>query len=565
MADVSFPAAPPAPRWRSARINWNLASGLTLMLFVTMHLIGHTVLLVSLDWAEPIQTALMKPWRTMPGTVLLVAALVYHAGHALLAVYRRRTLRMARWEAWQLALGLAIPLFLMMHVIGTRVSELTQGTTSFYATTLISLWISLPLVGIMQFVAVIVTWLHGCIGIHFWLRTRPGYARWQPALLVAALLLPSFAIAGYVSGGNQVMRSAAQDPNFIPNAQAEAGQTRATYDSNMALVRASYMLYAALLVLPFGARAVRGLVQRRRQPPRLTLATGRRLRVHPGASILETLRENGIAHAAICGGRARCTTCRVLVTKGLDEVPPPDARETRALARINATPGTRLACQVRPTADMTVLPLLAPHATARDGSMRGGLEGSERLITVLFVDLRGSTLLGERHLPYDVMFLLNRFFHEMTQALVETRGHYSQFTGDGLMALYGLTGDPKQGARDALRGADAMLKRLAHLNDTLARELREPLRIGIGIHHAEAIVGAMGPPNSQIISAIGDTVNVCARLESLTKAHGVPLIVSEQTAQAAGLATTEMLHDAQLRGRRGNVRFYAFHDVPQLA
>ena len=175
-------------------------------------------------------------------------------------------------------------------------------------------------------------------------------------------------------------------------------------------------------------------------------------------------------------------------------------------------------------------------AGAVEGSLRGGLEGSERLITVVFVDMRGSTSLGESKLPYDVLFILNRFFQEMSKAVAATNGHYSQFTGDGLMALYGLdAADPTTGPADALRGAQAMLAGLGELNHQLRGELSAPLRIGIGIHYGEAIVGAMGPPRSQIITAIGDTVNTCARLESLTKDYDCVAIVSQQAAELAGL------------------------------
>src|SRR5476649_2179313 len=115
----------------------------------------------------------------------------------------------------------------------------------------------------------------------------------------------------------------------------------------------------------------------------------------------------------------------------------------------------RLACQIRPSGDISIMPLLAAEAGAADGTVRGGLEGSERLITVVFVDMRGSTTLGEAKLPYDVLFILNQFFHEMTKALVATNGHYSQFTGDGLMALYGLhAADPTIGAADAVRSEE---------------------------------------------------------------------------------------------------------------
>ena len=282
--------------------------------------------------------------------------------------------------------------------------------------------------------------------------------------------------------------------------------------------------------------------------------------------MLETLRENGIPPASVCGGRARCTTCRILVTKGLGNLPEPSGLEAKALARIGATPGMRLACQICPTADISVMPLLAADARAADGMVRGGLEGSERLITVLFVDLRASTALGEAKLPYDLLYILNQFFDEMTKALKATNGHYSQFTGDGLMALYGLDAqDPATGAADALRGAREMLARVDQLNSRLRGDLPQPMQIGIGIHFSEAIVGAMGPPGSQIITAIGDTVNACARLESLTKKYDCPVIVSRRAAETAGLDVKgRQLHQAPVKGRMQIVEFYALKTLADL-
>ena len=134
------------------------------------------------------------------------------------------------------------------------------------------------------------------------------------------------------------------------------------------------------------------------------------------------------------------------------------------------------------------------------------------------------------------------------------------------MALYGLhDADPKRGAADALRGAREMLAGLDRLNRQLRNEMSRPLKIGIGIHHSEAIVGAMGPPKSQIVTAIGDTVNTCARLENLTKEFDVPVIVSRQAAEAAGLDVTgRKLNDVPVRGRIAKVEFYALETVPEL-
>jgi adenylate cyclase len=401
----------------------------------------------------------------------------------------------------------------------------------------------------------------------YWLRTKLWYAKWRPLFLSYGLLLPALALAGYVTGGNQVLREAKADPNFVSSSLDDSNITAQTAAAVDHMVHIGWGLVIGLTLLPFAGRSIRDWNYRRRRPPMLAHANGRNVPMLPGATVLETLRANGIGHAAVCGGRARCTTCRVLVTKGLDRLPAPAPLEAKALARIGATPDMRLACQIRPTADIAVMPLLAADAAAADGAVRGGLEGSERLITVVFVDMRGSTTLGEAKMPYDVLFILNQFFHEMTKALVATNGHYSQFTGDGLMALYGLyAADPAAGAVDAVRGAREMLACLDQLNQQLRADLREPLRIGIGIHYGEAIVGAMGPPRSQIITAIGDTVNTCARLESLTKDYDCIAIVSRPAAEAAGLRLVgHELHEAPVKGRTEPVQFYALKTLADLA
>ena len=555
-----------SPDFRQWRARLRLASALVMLAFVICHLSAHCLLLVSFEDAEATRKVLMYPWRTDIGTAILLAAFVVHFSNALWSIYIRRSLRLSRWEWMQLALGLSIPALLMFHVMATRVAEQLLDVTTYYNTVFIVQWLMFPWLGAVQMIAVVTVWTHACIGMHYWLRTKRWYANWRPLLFGFALLLPSLALAGYVTGGNQVLREAKSDPDFVASSLGDSNVTPQITAEVNRMGEFGWGIWLGLVLLPFAGRGIRGWVYRRRKPPMLSHASGRRVPVLPGSTVLETLRAHGIAHASVCGGRARCTTCRVLVTKGLDRLPVAAGLEAKALARIGATPGMRLACQIRPVADIAVMPLLAADANAADGAVRGGLEGSERPVTVVFVDLRGSTTLGEARLPYDVLFILNQFFHEMTRALVATHGHYSQFTGDGLMALYGLTGDAAAGAVDAVRGAREMLTRLEELNRQLHADLRQPLRIGIGIHHSEAIVGAMGPPRSQIITAIGDTVNTCARLESLTKDYGCSVVLSRQAAEVAGLRLVgHPLHQAPVKGRNEPVEFYALEtlaDVP---
>ena len=557
------------------RVNWNvrswrsalrLGSGLVLLAFVICHLTGHCLLLASIESADTVLGVLMYPWRTWLGTGILTAALLVHYGNALWSVYIRRALRLTRWEWAQLALGLTIPALLLSHVVSTRIAEEALGVTSYYSTVLVAQWIVFPWLAAVQMLAVLTVWTHASIGIHYWLRTKRWYPDWRVYFFGFALLMPALALAGYVTAGNQILRQAKQQPDFVQLALDDANMTPATMASIRKINVAGWTIWLGLLLLPFAGRGIRAWHDRLRKPPMLAHSSGRTMPLLAGATVLETLRANGVPHASVCGGRARCSTCRILVTKGLDGLPEPAGLEERTLARIGATPGMRLACQIRPTADLTVMPLLAADATAADGAVRGGLEGRERLITVVFVDLRGSTTIGEAKLPYDVLFILNQFFHEMTRALVDTNGHYSQFTGDGLMALYGLNAaEPAQGAADAVRGAREMLTRLEQLNHQLRSDLREPLRIGIGIHYGEAIVGAMGPPRSQIVTAIGDTVNTCARLESLTKEYDCAVVVSRAAAVAAGLRLEgQELHEAAVKGRTQSVEFYALQTPADL-
>lgn len=534
-------------------------SGSILFLFLTCHLINHAFGLVSFQAMGDAHRILMTTWRTPIGTAFLSLAFLVHYAVAILSIYRRRTINMTGWEAAQMASGLIIPILILEHVLGTRIAEEVAGIDPTYRYVVAALWVAEPVTGVLQGIAVVIAWTHGCIGLHFWLRVKDWYGDWRRPLLGVAVVLPALSLAGYVSAGFEVLFELDRDH------MVNAILTQARFDPSkiQPLLRLQAPLTALFVVLglaPFLGRFVRDRVLCK---PRvaLLLPDGTRVPVPLGATALEALRAAGRPHAAVCGGRGRCTTCRVRVIQGAEALEPPDSLENAALQRIKALEGVRLACQIRPKEHLGVSPLLPPTATARDGRQMGGLEGEERQVTCLFIDIRRSTKLGEEKLPYDVLFILNQFFSEMSHAIAETGGHYAQFNGDGLMALYGLETTPQDGAKAAINGAKAMLQRVEKLNKSLESELPFPLAVGIGLHHGEAIVGAMGPPRAQITSAIGDTINIAARLESLTKEHGVPVIFSHEVAAAAGIVTESLTRaEVPVRGREAPVRFYPIAD-----
>jgi adenylate cyclase len=240
----------------------------------------------------------------------------------------------------------------------------------------------------------------------------------------------------------------------------------------------------------------------------------------------------------------------VRILAGLDQLPPPDPAEIRVLQRVGAPPNVRLACQTRPVQSVQVVPLLTV-GSARDSQARAGyLQGREQEIAILFADLRAFTRLAHQRLPYDTVFLLNRYFRAMGMAVDAAGGHLDKFIGDGVMALFGICGKREDACRRALSAARRMSLNLEELNRSLAPELSEPLRIGIGIHAGPAIVGEMGYDRATTLTAIGDTVNTASRLEALTKEFDVELVFSAIVAEHAGLALDGLeRHEVVLRGQ----------------
>ena len=538
-----------------------LITGLVIAAFVVGHFLNHALGVVSIDAMNELRAALALWWRSPAGTIALYGALGTHFLLALASLYRRTTLRMPAWEAAQLMLGLAIAPLLIAHVVGTRLAWTLLGHHIEYERVVGLLW-SDASAAATQALLLLIVWSHLCFGLHYWLRLKPWYPAAQPLAFAAALLIPAIALAGFAAAGASLWPAietvgGMQKYNVELAGMSDAQRARlAAWREG--LVWGFWLLVGATLL----ARWLRSRIGATYQ---LRHSSGRVISAPVGRSLLEAIRDAGLPHASVCGGRARCTTCRVRVGDGLAALPPPGAAEARALARIEAPPNVRLACQTRPLRDVAVAPLLPAGTDAAFARRPGAAQGRERRIVAVFVDLRDSTRLGEGRLPYDVVFIMNQFFAEMHQALRATNGYYAQFRGDGLLALYGLQSELPQACREALAGAAEMQRRMDALNASLAADLAAPLRIGIGAHAGVAIVGTMGPPDAPIHSAIGDNVNIAARLEGMSKAYGCVLVVSEETLRHAGLdARGAPLHRVRVRGRNERLNVYAVADPRSL-
>ncbi len=541
--------------------------GLILFSYLVTHYSNHALGLISLAAMEAGRIWFLALWRNPVAESALLAALLAHWLLGLWLIYRRRTLRMPAWEAMQIIFGLTVPPLLAYHVFGTRVANAMFGTEDHYIRIVLIYWELDPMAGIRQLALFSAAWIHGCIGLHFWLRIRPWYGRLFPALLSAVVLVPVLAFLGVAEAGREVS-ALARDPGFVKRLNAEVRAPSPAQRATLVQVRDEISIIVwALLGLTLAARVVRERISRRRSIIRIGYPDGREVRVPVGWTVLEASRSAGVPHASVCGGRARCSTCRIRIAGDPALHPVPAALERRLLERIGAPPNVRLACQLRPRRDLMVTPLIQLAVGAGGSHAPAGARGGEeREIAVLFADLRGFTRVAERKLPYDVVFILNRYFEAVGGAVAQAGGIANQYTGDGVMALFGVETGPDTACRQAILAGGAMIERVEALSRVLGGELESPLRMGIGIHVGPVVVGEMGYAGTRYLTAVGDTVNTASRLEGLTKEYGCELVVSEEAIARAGLATVDYpRYELALRNREAPLRVVVVENARRLA
>jgi adenylate cyclase len=536
-----------------------LGTGIVLALYVTQHLLNHAFGIVSIEAAEAYRKTAGAVFQTWPGLALLYASILFHAIIALRSLYGRSSLRLSLWQWLQIVMGLSILPLLVGHAVANRGFALLGEVDPnyYYVVTSISLKPEF-LVKLVILIAII--WIHMLIGLHFWLRVKQGYRRYLPYTYALAVLIPALAYVGIYRMLEQASAWLDDSARLDQIYAAIGDMNRREVDMLRALEGQSWIVMAVLLVLVLAARQFRLWRQARKAGYRIAHSSGREISAVRGLSLLEALREAGVPHAAVCGGRARCTTCRVRIGSGLAELSVPNNLEERALERIKVGDDVRLACQLYPDSDLSITPLVMANQTLATTLHSGGVQGHEEYVVAMFVDMRGSTNLGERVLAYDVVFILNRFFTELSEALAATHGHYAQFAGDGLMALYGL--DPKrkqQACNDALAGAVDMFRRIDQLNRQLQQDFNESVQMGIGIHGGDAIVGTMGPPSTPLLTAVGDNINIAARLEAKTKELDCDLIISVATLELEGIDyDRSAVCELEVRGRDQQVQVGSF-------
>jgi adenylate cyclase len=514
-----------------------LASGLVLFGFALSHFLNHALGLWSLDAMAAFQQARLAATRSTVGTVALGLPLLVHLSLALWRIARLRTWRVPLAAAWNLASGAAIVFLLLPHLYEAGLGPRRAGGVMSYPGVLGLLWPGkIP----TQFLLLTLVWAHGCVGLHYWLRSEVWWRRASHLLAALAALVPAAAMAGVIVAAREVARRASVAS--LPYSEAE----------RLALVaRAAQAQAVSLALMTFALLVALGSVAYARRRRRLAVAyvPGPRVLFAPGPTLLEISRAYRVPHLSICGGKARCSTCRVRVLAGAEGLAAPADAEMRLLRRIGADPGVRLACQIRPTEALSVARLLDPvHAAPAFGA---GLDaaGVDRVAAVLFLDIRGFTRLSEAKLAFDVVYILNAFFAEAGRAVEASGGHVDKYIGDGLMAVFEHADGLGAATRNALVAVGEIDVALTRVNRRLGAEIGAPLALAMGLHGGRLVSGRIGYGGAAHPTVIGRVVNIAARLEALAKAREVELALSMACAEAVGLDTAGfVIEAADIRG-----------------
>ncbi|MEM7254138.1 MAG: 2Fe-2S iron-sulfur cluster-binding protein [Pseudomonadota bacterium] len=481
-----------------------LITGIIIFAFVVSHLLNLSLGLISVDMMDRFLPVFMAPWYNPVGSVALFGSLALHMAFALHALFMRRTLRMTRFDAVQLVMALALPPLLVAHILGTRVANAIYGFDPTYAWMLVLFWKLMPLAGLRQLLVLIVAWVHGCMGLYYWLRLQPWWSRWEGYIYPLAFIIPVLALLGFVEGGKDALNRVNTTPGWL-DALITRAQPIDKLQELVAQETRIISVYVGVIGLVLLARAIRLKLRSVSGAIEISYIDGPNVVGPPGLSLLEISRREDIPHVSRCGGRGRCTTCRVRVTDGLDRLPVPSALELQALTNINAAPDTRLACQVIPIAPLTIERIVIPDSPASE-----------------LTNAHGDTLrqAGLIHLEYPPGTHL-QFMQRLLDALREADVQVFYVSAHAVSAVVSM---------------DAPIHRAtADISTLLARLVRpdQSPPLGAIVHVGPVRIGSLAFGDEDRLTVEGDGVDVLHQWRTKLSTEGSVTLVTEPFAAAS--------------------------------
>ena len=253
-----------------------LASGVVLFAYLLSHFLNHAlgnISLQALAWGVNIH---VRFWQSLPVTLVFYAACLVHTALGIWALYERRQFHWRAIEPLQLVLGLSIPALIVTHVIGVRLGHTLFGHDKLYPQVFYAFWVVWPWKGAMTFVVLVTSWVHGCIGLYFWLRMQAFFKRAAPFLLAVAILIPTLAMLGLYQGGRTVVEESGNKEWKADNLTRDQVGTWEQQDVLSKITDYFLIFYLGLIVIVIlskGARTTTASTIRMRKTTKLMTAS----------------------------------------------------------------------------------------------------------------------------------------------------------------------------------------------------------------------------------------------------------------------------------------------------
>lgn len=284
--------------------------------------------------------------------------------------------------------------------------------------------------------------------------------------------------------------------------------------------------------------------------------------VPPASTILKAALKAKINHTHVCGGNARCSTCRVYIVDGLSNCRTRNEKEKQLAEKLRFPENIRLACQTKISGNIAIRrPVIddldRKIILTQFGDSSGTKLGQEKDLGILFTDIENFTQFSEAFPAYDVVHALNRYYQTMNEIIVQHKGIISDVAGDGILALFGVIEDSETPVLDAINTVQDMNNALVRFNGYLNQMYDRSFGIRAGINFGKAIVGNFDTGRMSKISAIGDEVNAASRIETANKDLGTRLLISQSAyEEVQGSVEIHKMHRSRLKGKSGEYVLY---------
>lgn len=296
----------------------------------------------------------------------------------------------------------------------------------------------------------------------------------------------------------------------------------------------------------------------------ITFVGEKTIKISEGQSILNASLDAGIPHFHACGGKGKCSTCRILILEGLENLSAINKKEAFLRSKIPFPLKVRLACQsFIEKGEVKIERILKDELDFSLFLENDELEiknqqlGVEKELVLFFLDIKNFTPFVETYLPFDVIHVIRRLFFIFHNVIHKLKGKIVETAGDGLYAVFGLESTIKEAADLGIEAGNLIVSELNELNDNyLKKYFFISFEVGIGIHLGKVIVGKIRIADKNTESIMGLAVNIASRLQASTRELNNNILISEELAKHSSMSFTSPPRNIHLKGINQQVTVY---------